>query len=224
MSTNEHKDIYVLIYMKGWREPLEETVDRRILRTRQMLREALMELIEVKGYDGISVRQLTEKAGLNRGTFYLHYRDLQDLLDQCAEDMIQGWMQIMREFNPVEIQSNKYLCDPNPHVTKVYEYFKTNSWFFKVILGPKGDPSFPLKMKRSMLEHLENKRVKLQIKDEDCLVPADYINEYVLSVNMGILQRWFERGMVETPEEMAIINTRLSQLGPLGSSGFSINK
>lgn len=200
---------------------MEEVVDRRIVRTRQMLREALMQLIEDRGYDGINVRQLTEKAGLNRGTFYLHYRDLQDLLDQCAADMIDGWMNVMKKFNPIEVQDCKYLFTPNPHIIEVYEYFQTNAWFFKVILGPKGDPAFPMLMKKTMMQHLERNRVKLQIKDEDLLVPADYINEFVLSVNMGILQHWFETGMAKTPEEMAIISTRLAQLGPLGSSGLS---
>ncbi|MNK27322.1 Bacterial regulatory protein, tetR family [compost metagenome] len=198
---------------------MEEIVDRRIIRTKQMLREALMELIEQNGYDGISVSQLTEKAGLNRGTFYLHYRDLQDLLDKCADYMLEGWLNVMRNFNPLEAQNSKYLNEPNPQIVKIYEYFKQNSWFFKVILGPKGDPAFPLRMKRAMHDHLERNRVKLQLNDEDFLVPSDYIHEYVLSVNMGILQHWFETDMSKTPEEVAIISTRLAQLGPLASSG-----
>ncbi|RUT35473.1 TetR/AcrR family transcriptional regulator [Paenibacillus zeisoli] len=199
---------------------MEEIVDRRILRTKQMLREALMELIEQNGYEGISVTQLTEKAGLNRGTFYLHYRDLQDLLDKCSDYMLEGWLSIMRDFNPLEAQNSKYLNVPNPQIVKIYEYFKQNSWFFKVILGPKGDPAFPLRMKRAMHDHLEGNRVKFELDDNDFLVPSDYINEYVLSVNMGILQHWFETNMTKTPEEVAIISTRLAQLGPLGSSGM----
>lgn len=198
---------------------MSEIIDRRIIRTKQMLREALMELIEQNGYDGISVSQLTEKAGLNRGTFYLHYRDLQDLLNKCADYMVEGWIAVMKDFNPLEAQNSKFLHEPNPQIVRIYEYFKQNAWFFKVILGPKGDPAFPLRMKRVMHDHLESNRIKFAIHEEDCLVPSDYIHEYILSVNMGILQHWFETDMSKTPEEVALISTRLAQLGPLGSSG-----
>ena len=50
-------------------------IDPRIERTREALRGALMALIEEKGFDAISVQDITERARLNRATFYLHYRD-----------------------------------------------------------------------------------------------------------------------------------------------------
>ncbi len=62
-----------------------EKTDPRVERTQQMLRAALMSLSEEKGVDAISVRDITERAGLYRATFYLHYRDKQERLIRGSE-------------------------------------------------------------------------------------------------------------------------------------------
>ena len=65
------------------------TVDRRITRSRRALRRALIELIEERGLDGFTVNDLCARADLNRGTFYNHFRDKDDLL-QSFEDEIMA--------------------------------------------------------------------------------------------------------------------------------------
>ncbi|MGO4273296.1 TetR/AcrR family transcriptional regulator, partial [Paenibacillus sp. TAF58] len=63
-------------------------MDRRQARTKQLLRQALMALIEEKGTDGLTVTDITTRAGVNRGTFYLHYRDAQDMLEQIKTEIL----------------------------------------------------------------------------------------------------------------------------------------
>ena len=60
-------------------------LDPRVERTQEALSAALMALIEEKGYDAISVQDITERSRLNRATFYLHYKDKQDLLIRTSE-------------------------------------------------------------------------------------------------------------------------------------------
>jgi AcrR family transcriptional regulator len=54
--------------------------DRRILRTRAALRKSLMELIREKGYEALTIEEITSRANLGRATFYLHYHDKDELL------------------------------------------------------------------------------------------------------------------------------------------------
>ena len=61
------------------------------MKTRRALREALLDLIEEKGLDRVTVKALCERADLNRGTFYLHYRDVYDLLEQYTDDVLAGF-------------------------------------------------------------------------------------------------------------------------------------
>ena len=59
-----------------------EAVDRRVRRTRKQLRECLVTLLKQKKVQDITVRELTELAGISRGTFYFHYADIYALMDQ----------------------------------------------------------------------------------------------------------------------------------------------
>ncbi len=63
------------------------TLDRRIQRTRQLLRDALMSLILEVGYDSVRVQDITDRANLGRATFYLHYRDKEELLVKSLQAM-----------------------------------------------------------------------------------------------------------------------------------------
>ncbi len=66
------------------------TEDRRSTRSKNMLRTALAQLIEERGLDVFSVSDLTERADLNRGTFYAHYKDKDDLLHCFEEEIFDG--------------------------------------------------------------------------------------------------------------------------------------
>lgn len=70
-------------------------IDRRVSRTRQALRQALYELIQEKGYDAVTIEEITERANLGRTTFYLHFRDKDDLLlDRFKEQLEEVFRQL----------------------------------------------------------------------------------------------------------------------------------
>lgn len=64
------------------------TVDLRIKRTQKSIKEAFFELIEEKGFDHISVKDITDKAMISRNTFYLHYNDKYDLLNRICDELV----------------------------------------------------------------------------------------------------------------------------------------
>ena len=63
-------------------------LDRRIQRTRPLLQEALFHLIIERGYERITIADITERANLGRTTFYLHYRDKDDLLQESIKALL----------------------------------------------------------------------------------------------------------------------------------------
>jgi AcrR family transcriptional regulator len=67
-----------------------EKVDPRVKRTRLLLEQAFMSLIEEKGFQAVTVQDITEKAGVNRATFYAHFVDKYDLLDKSIR---KGFME-----------------------------------------------------------------------------------------------------------------------------------
>ena len=68
----------------------EEKLDPRVKRTRQLLEQSFMEVVAEKGFQSVSVQDITEKAGVNRATFYAHFPDKYELLDYSIR---QGFRQ-----------------------------------------------------------------------------------------------------------------------------------
>ncbi len=63
-----------------------EKIDPRVKRTRNLLEQAFMELIQEKGFQGVTVQDITERAGVNRATFYAHFPDKYALLDRIIRE------------------------------------------------------------------------------------------------------------------------------------------
>lgn len=186
------------------------TNDRRVIRTKKLLRTALTELMNEKNFDEIKVSDITEKADINRGTFYLHYHDKYDLLEQNENEVIEEIKQIKNttHFNKAEISATKLLDQPIPFMTKLFEYVQENADFMKVILGPKGGASFQNKLKEVMRNKISTNVAK-HLKEHHLLVPVEYISSYAVSAQLGVMQQWLESGMKETPEQVALIISRL---------------
>jgi len=186
-----------------------------------MLCDALMELIEEKGFDSVTVRDLTQRAGLNRGTFYLHYRDKFDLYEQSIDEVWHGFMELAQKADPLQLYQYSQRDEPCPFVIDLFAYIADHAVFFKVMLGPKGDPSFPLRLKESMRKNLYDKLLALQPVDEKMLVPPDFLLAFVTSAHVGVVQYWLESGMALPPKEMALMISRIVRLGPLQTTGIA---
>ena len=63
-------------------------MDRRTRYTRQTIRDTLLELMEEKSFSRVTVTEVCRRAEMNRGTFYLHYLDLSDVLDDLIAEML----------------------------------------------------------------------------------------------------------------------------------------
>jgi AcrR family transcriptional regulator len=179
-----------------------------------------MELIAEKGFDGITVKDLAERAGINRGTFYLHYLDIYDLLEKSKEEMLSGLKDIARQIELQDIIQHNSLEEPYAVLLRISEYFAEHAVFFKSILGPKGDPAYPLKLKQFMRDNLYEKLHKHTTDHKELLVPPDYLTAYTISANLGMIQYWLETGMALPPREFALMLTRIVRLGPLQSTGM----
>lgn len=205
---------------------LKSPNDRRTIRTKKLIRNALSELIEEAGYNNISITDITSKADINRGTFYLHYVDKYDLLEKIEDEIIQELQYGIDKATNLDTVNTEYVTNvdsvdkPMPFMIKVFEYLKENSAFMKAILGPKGDPKFHNKIKVLIENSLFEKKLIKTFNKENMLVPQEYFISYVLSAHLGVIQHWLESGMEKSPEEMALILSKMFLLGPFKVAGF----
>ena len=83
-----------------------------------LIRKALMELLRQKPIQAISIKELCESAGINRGTFYAHYTDMYDLLQKIESDMLQDFQEALKpllapnrsDLTPVKITAAIFRC------------------------------------------------------------------------------------------------------------------
>ncbi len=69
--------------------------NRSVLRTQNLLKTGLIELMQKKSVQQITVKELVEHVDLNRGTFYLHYKDIFDLLEQIEDELLENFREIL---------------------------------------------------------------------------------------------------------------------------------
>ncbi|HBF9035024.1 TetR/AcrR family transcriptional regulator [Clostridioides difficile] len=196
------------------------SIDRRTIRTKKMIRSALAELIDEKGFNNISVTDLTQRADINRETFYLHYVDKYDLLERIENEIIQEIEEETKHLDSSNMMEIDTSSEPLPFMVKLFEYFRKNSVIIKSILGPKGDPTFERKIKKFIETNLFEKQKLINFNIDEAIISEEYFIQYILSADLGVIQYWLEKNMKESPEEMALILARMSLLGPLRAVGI----
>mgnify|MGYP000908141578 FL=1 len=81
--------------------------DRRIQKTRKQLRDSMLELILDRGYDDISIQDVTDRANLGRATFYLHYREKDELYADVIQNMAQDYFTSLPKLDPKKVPLRK---------------------------------------------------------------------------------------------------------------------
>jgi AcrR family transcriptional regulator len=202
----------------------DANTDLRIIRTRESIREALIDLIEEKGFEAITVKDMTTRARINRGTFYAHYQDKYDLMTRCQEEFMNGLSQIVKQNLTnimADLHSNHSPTAPFTVMVVIFEYINLNRRFMRAVSGPKGDLSFLTKLKNFMWKTLFERKELPLIKQENLLVPSEYLVSYIASAHIGVIQQWLNGDGNESPQEMALILTTLTGKGPLVAAGLN---
>lgn len=190
-------------------------MDLRVKRTLQLIQDAMIELMGERGFERTTVRDITERAMINRATFYLHYEDKYDLLQRMADGMLAELsrsMELPTGFRPHELNMDE--DSPPPSFVRQFEHLAAHNAFYRVMLGPMGQPGFAARMEAAIREALYARSALAQPNDRELRVPRDLIIRYCTSAHLGIVMQWLEDGMPYTPRYMATQLKRLHLLGP----------
>ena len=200
-----------------------KAVDRRIVRTQLAIRDALVALIKEKGFDALTVSDIVDRANINRGTFYLHYKDKFDLLEQTETEVVKEIQQIFLGANSPQAGDSNTANQLQRLIITLFEYVKEHAELMHAFLGLQGNYSFIARL-RSLMEQNLKLGALSGLNVGNSLVPREYLIAYVLHANLGVLQAWLADGCRESPQEMALVLFRLSFEGPMRSAGLDINK
>ena len=174
----------------------QELLDRRVRKTRRILRECLTRLLKEKKIQDITVRELAEMADINRGTFYLHYKDVFDLLEQIEQELTKELEEILDHHSVEELLSR-----PSLLFSDLYPAVQENADIITILIGENGDLNFVNRIKEILRDRCLKKWLTSNYSCSTDLLEA--YSAFISSSCVGIVQYWLETGMKESPQEMA---------------------
>ncbi len=177
----------------------EANVDSRVRRTKRLLRQGLTELLKEKSIKKITVRELSERVDINRGTFYLHYKDIYDLVDQIEQELFAEYESILSNYTIADLK-------PQPH--KVFSdmcgFLYANREICAVLLGNNGDIDFIFNMRKFLRDKCLRDIANTYKTDNTGLY--DYVYTYFEAGTTGVIRYWLEHPEDgKTPDEIATL-------------------
>lgn len=172
------------------------TQDRRIRRTQNLLAKALIEVTLKKGYEAVTVRDITERADVGYATFYRHYQDKDALLEDVLEVVLN---ELIGLFFP-EVTSNPAKLG---HV--LFKYVKENYEIIRVLLSSR----YTSVIGKRMLEGGTKNMLERSIPRPDSPVPPEIAAYHLVTSSINLIEWWLEDGMRFSPEQMGLIYSEL---------------
>ena len=173
-----------------------------IAQTKQNLIDAFWTLYREIRIEKITVKDITNRAGYNRGTFYEYFKDVYDVLEHIENSLIPS----LNELPPISIGLEMRGMPMNVF----FELYEKNNNYYSVLLGDSGDPAFASKLKNSIKPMRMTEFTKDPNLNQEEL---DYILEYTLSAMIGIMSYWFSQTNKLPHDKLHALIMRLMEQG-----------
>ena len=182
--------------------------DRRVRRTKKLLTQSLTRLMQEKQVKEITVRELTDLADMNRGTFYLYYKDIFDMLRKTEDELFEGLQSIidLHENEPVTQRTRSVLLD-------LFRFTEENQEIVRVLLSPHGDMIFLHRLFEVIRERCLRVLPDLAaVRNE---ADFDYHYSFMVFGIAGLIRSWVNNGCKEPAARMADMADAMIRQGSL---------
>lgn len=168
--------------------------DRRVKYTKMVLKESLIDLLSKKDIAAVTIKQICEKADINRATFYSHYADQYDLLRKIEDEFLENVKVYIAIFK--QKKADAVLVEV---LEKIFEYIKDNAKLCRHLLSQQGNLEF---QKRIMMLIYDTNIV---IKPGESLKKGEeeYMYSFIITGCVGVIHKWLEEGMKQSSRTMA---------------------
>ncbi|MFW5713332.1 MAG: TetR/AcrR family transcriptional regulator [Brevefilum sp.] len=203
----------------------DKTTDRRVRRTRRALQDALIQLILEQSYDSVTIEEITDHADLGRTTFYLHFKDKEELLmhaiDTICEDFLEKHSSLLASIDNPENDFKKLRYHLDDRILyQIFVHARDNADLYKVMLRGEGGPRATRRFSNIIRDETV-KRLK-KLKSLEIKVPADIFAIYFSGMLMELVTWWLEEEQPYSIEEMVAFFQQMFIFGALDT--LSIDK
>ena len=171
--------------------------DKRYQKAEERIKKTFLSLLEEKGFQSVSVTDIIKQAGINRTTFYAHYKDKYELVEQLELELWKPLFTMLEEkLNP----PGDLLNNMQGWLLHIANYYYEHRNLLLLYAGDRGDPNYWNFFSRKIQELLNQTTVKSQLA-----VPLEYMMAFLMGASSSVLMIWVKRGFRETPEEFSKI-------------------
>lgn len=191
-----------------------EKLDRRKVRTRHALRDALLELIQEKGYEAITIADITDRANVARPTFYLHYKDKLELLFSHFRELYGELFQANHPFDMAEVW--RQLRQPETADDADFRHVAEHADFYRVMFSEKGSIAFLTLVLDFLSARMESDVLAPMTPDDAApRLPPGFIGAFLAGAELGVVNWWLKQDATNahSPREMAAMMQTLAVLG-----------
>ena len=175
---------------------MEKREDRRTAMSKRMMKDALTEILKEKDIYHVSIRELCERADVNRTTFYKYYGSQFDLLSDMEKDLLVFLADVIRELESDTIKAIETACS----------YLENHLEFARLIFNNNVDPAFPQKV--FSMEAVKE-AVLIKCSDRHDENELDYLYNYMTYGAYRVVYLWLNKDNRESPHEIAGILAKI---------------
>jgi len=180
----------------------QQVKNLRLRRTQKLLREALIALIEERGFDALTVGEITERAMVSRAAFYRNYHDKYSLVEQIFEEAMSTLLNAVGEMGPAQ--------HPPEVWVRFFEHVAEYERLYGALLGRKGSPWFGRKMRASLADLIKAHGHGGHVSDRQSTTSRsvltfsdEFVPVLVSTMLVEAITWWLEQGRSSTPREIA---------------------
>lgn len=174
-------------------------------KTKQLIQKSFIQILENKSFEAITIGDITNKAKINRGTFYLHYKDKFDLLDQIEQNLFANLGNHIDELQSHYSYTDTFVKEQADLAVALFSYIEMHSSILKILLSAQGRAGFHIRFRDAFSEKI---RLNLE-KNESFLanlkVPMEYFLSFITSAFLGLIEQWVQNGLDKSPQELTDI-------------------
>ena len=176
--------------------------DPRVRYTRMIIKQAFLELLQQKPASKITVREVCDKAEINRSTFYKHYLDCCDLLDKLKEEAL---VQLEEKLSTIEA------AGAMPALTVILQTIEDNARLFEIFFKSRGSRDFTMQLVRLCFRFMDlHLTAEIDSTQDDTQRAMDFA--FLLGGVGSMTEYWIQGGCKEPKEQIAAAILRLSMI------------
>jgi len=191
--------------------PAPSRQERRVRRTRAMILNGFIQLMQQKPVKDISVRELADLVDINRSTFYLHYTDIYDLLEQTENNLMEQFLAI------IDTDEKEHtLQEFSKKLERFFTVLSENQPLCRALMSPNGDIAFVRKLETLIAENGIKKLRMLSNEEELDAQDLEYVTSFFLSGCIGMVDIWLQNNCKQSAQHMAALSMNLFRAGIQG--------